>query len=352
MLSPDSRPAAARRLSPETATGGLGALPGLGEVTGNEAPGMPGWLPERQPRIERGLANRHLKGGNTLILHDVGSSHLEGRCRPLAAFGHDRDGRKGRRQIVHGPPCAADGRPVAAEVFPGNASDPSTAASRAGKARRRFGVDRVALAGDRGTTATARIREDLAPAGPDRIPALKTGDVRRLLKAGPEGGPAPRVPEAPVADAVAEVTGPDLPGERLTVCTDPRLREERRRRREDLLKAAEEALAGIAAAAAPRRPGPANRDAHPRRAARPQPAHPARRPRGNGAGPAVPAGPRRERTGRRHEARTGPGTGLRAARREAGPERSHEDDRSPGGLEDGKTLKTRSMAAENCLRSP
>ncbi len=219
---------------------------------------MPGWLLGRQPWTGRSLANRHLRGGNAPILHDVSSSHLEGTHCPLAAFGHSRDGRKGKRQIVYGLLCAADGCPVAVEVLPGNASDPSTAASRVGRVRRRFGIDRVALVGGRGMLTTARIRGDLAPAGPGRIPALKTGGIRRLLKAGPEGGPAPPVPEALAADAVAEVTGPDLPAGRLTVCPSPRLREERRRRREDLPAATEEALAGIAAAAR-RRPGPANR---------------------------------------------------------------------------------------------
>ncbi len=169
---------------------------------------MPGWLLGRQPWTGRSLANRHLRGGNAPILHDVSSSHLEGTHCPLAAFGHSRDGRKGKRQIVYGLLCAADGCPVAVEVLPGNASDPSTAASRVGRVRRRFGIDRVALVGGRGMLTTARIRGDLAPAGPGRIPALKTGGIRRLLKEGPDGAPAPPVPEALVPDAVAEVTGP------------------------------------------------------------------------------------------------------------------------------------------------
>ncbi len=260
VVDPASRPATARALDPETASTSLGTVLGPGPVTGNEMLGMLDWLLRRQPWIEKGLANRHLKGGNTLILCDVSSSHLEGRCRPLAAFGHSRDGKAGKRQIVYGLLCAADGCPVAVEVFAGNASDPSTVPGQVERMRKRFGIERVALVGDRGMLATARIREDIAPAGLDWIPALKTGDIRRLLRAGPDGAPAPLVPEALVPDAVAEVTGPDFPGERLMVCLNPRLREERRRKREDLLKATEEALSGIAAAAARRRPGPANRD--------------------------------------------------------------------------------------------
>ena len=247
VVEPASKLATARALDPETASTSLGAVLGLGPVTGNEMLDMLDWLLARQPWIERSLANRHLKGGNTLILYDVSSSYLEGRKCPLAAFGHNRDGKRDKMQVTYGLLCAADGCPVAVEVFAGNAGDPSTVASQVDKVRKRFGIGRVALAGDRGMLTTARIREDLEPAGLDWISALKTSDIRKLLKEGAGGAPAPLAPEALVPDAVAEVTGPDFPGERLMVCLNPRLREERRRKREDLLKATEEALEAIAA---------------------------------------------------------------------------------------------------------
>ena len=90
------------------------------------------------------------EGGNTLILYDMGSSYLEGRKCPLAAFGHNRDGKRGRMQVTYGPLCAADGCPVAVEVFAGNAGDPSTVAGQVDRVRKRFGIGRVALVGDRG----------------------------------------------------------------------------------------------------------------------------------------------------------------------------------------------------------
>ncbi len=235
IIEPASKLATARALDPETASTSLGAVLGLGPVTGNEMLDMLDWLLERQPWIERSLANRHLKGGNTLILYDVSSSYLEGRCCPLAAFGHNRDGKKGKMQVTYGLLCAADGCPVAVEVFAGNAGDPSTVAGQVDKVRKRFGIARVALVGDRGMLTTARIRRDLEPAGLDWISALRTADIRKLLKAAGPGVPAPLAPEALVPDAVAEITGPDFPGERLMVCLNPRLREERRRKREDLL---------------------------------------------------------------------------------------------------------------------
>ena len=83
------------------------------------------WLVKRQPWIEKSLARRHLEGG-TLVLYDVTSSYVEGQCNALAAFGYNRDGKKGKKQIVFGLLCSAEGCPVAVEVFRGNTSDPLT----------------------------------------------------------------------------------------------------------------------------------------------------------------------------------------------------------------------------------
>ncbi|MCY4237562.1 MAG: transposase [Rhodospirillaceae bacterium] len=175
----------ARHRPGASATSSLGAFLGLGPVAGNEMRAMLDWLLKRQPWIERRLANRHLKGGNTLILYDVSSASIEGTRCALAAFGHNRDGKRGKRQITCGMLCASDGCPVAVEVFPGHASDPSTVSSQVDRVRRRLGIGRV---GDRGMLTTARIREDLEPAGLDWISALKTVDIRRLLKEGAADG--------------------------------------------------------------------------------------------------------------------------------------------------------------------
>ena len=259
LIDPGSKLACARALSPETASSSLGPALSLGPVDGNEMLAMLDWLRGRQPWIERSLANRHLKGESTLILYDVSSSYLEGRCCPLAAFGHNRDGKKGKKQITYGLLCAANGCPAAVEVFPGNAGDPSTLASQIAKVRFRFGISRVAIVGDRGMITSARIREDLRPADLDWISALKTADIRKLLRTRGSGG-APLAPERLIPDAVAEIASPDFPGERLMVCLNPRLREERARKREELLRATEETLREIADAAARGKPGQANRD--------------------------------------------------------------------------------------------
>ncbi len=252
VLFPASKLATARFLSPNSAGSSLGSLLDLGPVSGNQLLANLDWLRRRQPWIQRSLARRHLRKAS-LLLYDVTSSYFEGKCCPLAAFGYNRDGKRGKRQLVCGLLCAADGCPVAVEVFPGNTADPSTVATLVQTVRQEFGLDRVALAGDRGMLTTARIREDLQPASLDWVSALKTADLRTLLKQ-PKPDPADphadrRAPLRPgelVPDHVAEIHSPDFPGERLLVCLNPRLRAERARKRESLLRATEQILERIA----------------------------------------------------------------------------------------------------------
>ena len=244
IIDPTSKLATARALSSKSATTSLGQVLDLGQVTGNEMLGMLDWLVGRQPWIERSLAKRHLDRENTLILHDVTSSHVEGRRCPLAAFGYNRDEKKGKQQIVYGLLCAQDGCPIAVEVFAGNTGDPNTVSSQVQRIRQRFQVQHVALVGDRGMLTTARIREDLQPSGLDWISALTHKQIRKLLTR--PHTPARLDPESLLPDQVAEVISPEFPHERLMVCLNPRLRQERRRKREALLQATERLLETIA----------------------------------------------------------------------------------------------------------
>src|SRR6185312_13647834 len=159
ILDPASKLATARALSPGTATSSLGEMLRLGGVDEDELYTTLDWLLERQPAIETALAKRHLING-TLVLYDVSSSYMEGRCCPLAKRGYSRDGRKGTLQITYGLLCAADGCPVAIEVFDGNTADPITLASQVEKLKQRFRLDHVVLVGDRGMNTQARITED------------------------------------------------------------------------------------------------------------------------------------------------------------------------------------------------
>src|SRR5205807_1537691 len=181
-----------------------------------------------QPKIETALARRHLKGG-CLVLYDLTSSHFEGRCCPLARHGYSRDDKPGKLQIVYGLLCAANGCPVAVEVFDGNVGDPSTLAAQILKLKERFKLGRVVLVGDRGMITQARIQEDLKPAGLDWLTALRAPAIQKLAT---EGGPL----QLSLFDDrdLAEIESPDFPGERLIVCRNPALAEERRRKRDEL----------------------------------------------------------------------------------------------------------------------
>jgi hypothetical protein len=246
ILDPGSKLAAARALSPDTASSSLGEQLGLGMVDEDELYTALDWLAVRQPAIEAALAKRHLAGG-TLVLYDVSSSYVEGRCCPLAQFGYSRDRKRGKVQIVYGLLCARDGCPVAIEVFEGGTADPMTLTSQVTKLKERFALDHVVLVGDRGMITQARIDQDIKAAGLDWISALRAPAIKALRDAG-----ALQMSLFDERD-MASITAPDFPGERLIVCRNRALAAERARKRADLLAATERDLARIAAAVARKR---------------------------------------------------------------------------------------------------
>src|SRR5437867_1892693 len=118
-----------------------------------------------------------------LFLYDVTSSYLEGTQNALAAFGYNRDGKKGKRQIVIGLLCDGDGHPVSIEVFPGNTQDPHTVAAQLAKVKTRFGVTDITCVGDRGMIKGQHI-EDLAQQGFHSITAITKPQIEKLLRQG------------------------------------------------------------------------------------------------------------------------------------------------------------------------
>jgi transposase len=241
VIEPAAKLATARQLSEETAAHSLGAVLELGAVDEDELYAALDLLGQAQPKIEQALAKRHLRDG-CLVLYDLTPSYLEGRHCELGRYGYSRDGKKDKLQIVFGLLCAADGAPVAAEVFEGNTGDPSTLAAQVAKLKEKFGLSRVALAGDRGMITAARIREDLTPAGLDWLTALRAPDIQALAA---DNGPL----QLSLFDerGMAEITAPDYPNERLIVCRNKALAAERARKREELLAATEADLARIEA---------------------------------------------------------------------------------------------------------
>ncbi|MHB8544463.1 MAG: IS1634 family transposase [Leptospirales bacterium] len=241
VLSPDSKLATARDLREETATTSLGEVLGVSDATGDELYAAMDRLLSRKDRIEAGLAKAHLRDG-TLVLYDVSGSYYTGTHCELAKYGHNRDGKKRFPQIVYGLLCAPDGCPVAIEVFEGNTADPKTLEVQIDTLRKRFGLARVVLVTDRGILTGAQIDRVREIPGLDWITALQSPSIARLREQG-------RVPKSLFDQkSLAEVTSPDFPGERLVVCRNPFLAEERAEKREELLLATEKDLDKIVAA--------------------------------------------------------------------------------------------------------
>jgi len=142
------------------------------------------WLAGAQALVEdRLFAQRTKTKPINLFLYDVTSSYLEGTQNALAAFGYNRDGKKGKLQIVIGLLCDEDGHPVSIEVFPGNTQDPHTVAAQLEKVKARFGVTAITFVGDRGMIKGQQI-EDLAQHGCHYITAITKPQIEKLLRTG------------------------------------------------------------------------------------------------------------------------------------------------------------------------
>jgi transposase len=241
VIEPGSKLATARQLDGATASSSLGPALDLDAVCEKELYATLDWLLARQARIEKALAKRHLKD-STLVLYDLTSTWFEGRTCPLAKHGHNRDKKSGKLQIVFGLLCSATGCPVAVEVFEGNTGDPTTLKTQVDKLKERFGLSRIVLVGDRGMITSKQIETVLKPAGLEWITALRNASIRALVEAGSL--------QLALFDErdMAEISSRDYPGERLVVCRNPLLADERARKRRDLLDATERNLAKVTAA--------------------------------------------------------------------------------------------------------
>ena len=198
------------------------------------------WLLRRQGAIEKKLAARHL-GEGSLVLYDVSSSYFEGTTCPLAKFGHNRDGKKGKLQVNYGLLTDRRGCPVAVSVHEGNTGDPKTLMPQLDKLQQEFGLKTVVLVGDRGMISQKAIDELKQHEGVAWITALKTGQIRALV----EGGQL----QLGLFDEknLFELAHPDFPGERLIACRNRELAGLRSHKRQSLLEATEKELAKVQA---------------------------------------------------------------------------------------------------------
>jgi transposase len=226
ILKPQSKLALSRSWSGTT----LADMVGIGEADEDEMYEAMDWLLERQDNIEKKLAVRHLKEGG-LALYDLTSSYIEGVTCPLAALGHNRDGKKGKLQVNYGLLASEQGIPVAVSVFEGNAGDPKTLLPQVDKIRESFGIGRFVIVGDRGMITQKQVDALCEIEDVDWLTALRPEAIRKLLEAG--------AIQMSLFDErnLFEIEHPDWPGERLIACRNPELAERRRAKRASLLEA-------------------------------------------------------------------------------------------------------------------
>ncbi len=213
----------------------LPELMGTGDADEDELYAAMDWLGKRQPDIEAKLASRHL-GDGSLVGYDVSSSYYEGSHCMLAAFGHNRDKKKGKRQIVYGLMINSEGIPVSIQVYPGNTSDTKTVDDQIDKLKKKFNIEHFVLAGDRGMLTKGRINRLKETGGIDWVSALRGSSVKKLVEKGDL--------QLSLFDKrdLAEISSPDYPGERLIVCKNPYLAQDRKKTRNELLAATEKKL--------------------------------------------------------------------------------------------------------------
>ena len=211
------------------------------------------WLIARQSRIESKLASRHLQEGG-IAMYDLSSSSYYGRKCPLARFGKNRDGKRGVPCIAYGLLADREGRPISIDVYPGNTGDPATVIHQVEKIKKRFGLSRVVLVGDRGMLTQTQISTLKKHPGIGWISALRSSQIKGLVSRG--------FLQLSLFDErnIAEISSPEYPGERFVACFNPLLAEERRRKRDELLRATEESLKKIQAQIGRRKKKPMSRE--------------------------------------------------------------------------------------------
>ena len=228
----------------------LGADLGVADASADEIYTAMDWLVDRQDRIEKKLAAKHLAESvnpGRMALFDLTSSWVTGRCCGLAARGYSRDGKKGCEQIEYGVLTDPAGRPVAVRVFAGNTGDPDAFTEIVEVVKNKLGIHKLVLVGDRGMITAARIdalrelnNNPKTPTDFDWITALRAPQIAKLAR---DDGPL----QMSLFDThdLAEIHHPDYPGERLIACRNPALAQQRARKRADLLAATEKPLAAI-----------------------------------------------------------------------------------------------------------
>ncbi len=211
---------------------------GVADATEDDLYDAMDWLFERQDAIEKKLATRHLRQQG-LVLYDLSSSYFEGHQCPLAKFGYNRDGKKGKLQVNYGLLTDERGCPIAVQVYEGNASDSTTLLDQVERVRSDFGIDGFVIVGDRGMITEKQISSLRKTGGMTWVTALKSGRIRSLVHSG--------VLQLGLFDErnLFSVRDPKLAGERLIACKNHDLARLRAHKRQSLVDATRKELDAV-----------------------------------------------------------------------------------------------------------
>ncbi len=235
VIKPASKLATSAMLDVRTAASTLNEELGLKCVDEEDLYDAMDQLVKHKTSIEQRLAKRHLKEGG-LVLYDVTSSYVEGRKNEFAAYGYNRDKKRGKQQIVIGLMTDPEGCPVSVDVFRGNTADVSTLGAQVAKLQQTFGLKQVVLVGDRGILQQKQIQEELIPVGLDWITAMKKNEIRAVVEQ--ESVQMSLFDEQDVMEIHSDL----YPADRLVLCRNPLQAEKSKRQREELLIKTEKAL--------------------------------------------------------------------------------------------------------------
>jgi hypothetical protein len=113
-------------------------------------------------QIEEGLFHRRrdLFSELALVFYDTTSIYFEGRGgETLGQYGHSKDHRPDRVQMVVGVVLDGQGRPLCCELWPGNITDVKTLLPIVDRLRKRFAIGSVCVVADRGMISQGTIEE-------------------------------------------------------------------------------------------------------------------------------------------------------------------------------------------------
>lgn len=136
-----------------------------------------------QSKVEKKWNMYHKDRHKNIYLYDITSSYFEGTQNELAAFGYNRDGKKGKKQITIGLITDHTGFPLKIEAFEGNRLDFQTVNEQLLTLKNEYCAESIILVGDRGM----RIRLNLEELDLDKkenisyISALSSSEIRALL---------------------------------------------------------------------------------------------------------------------------------------------------------------------------